>query len=309
MPNDIKLGDSHPATEDKYPLKVGGEVSSLEIAKTGNGAKVTGDLEVTGNIDRINSTNLRINDSNDITLAPRGNNIYFNNGSNDLGEIDMDTLNTIKLQSSTDKHLNLVSQGTGDVVIDSSGDVVLDSADGNFITKKNGTEFSPSNSSYSGMILGYTRIANNSTTNGHQLIAPDATLTVMQTGQGTDVSVTFKAPPSGNVEIQMSCLVYASSKTLEFALSDNASFNEIDETHTYDTGTQSSDETDFNMTTISFVNTGLTPGTSYERWIAVAETVSGTSFIYHGRNRTAGTHYPPIIVKAIALPGTIVTGE
>ena len=63
------------------------------------------------------------------------------------------------------------------------------------------------------------------------------------------------------------------------------------------------------MTYVSFVNTGLTAGTSYERWIGAAETVSGTSAIRHGRNRTTGTHYPPIIVKAIALPATITTGE
>ena len=48
MLNDIKLGDSHPLTEDKYPLKVGGEVSSLEIAKSG--ARVTGNLDITGDL-------------------------------------------------------------------------------------------------------------------------------------------------------------------------------------------------------------------------------------------------------------------
>ena len=110
---------------------------------------------------------------------------------------------------------------------------------------------------FDGRLLGYTRIQNNSTTTGHAEINPDATMTVLQTAQGTDVSVTFVAPPSGNVEISMLCLVYASSKTLEFALSDNATFNEIDETHTYDSGAQSSDETDVNMTYVSFVNTGL----------------------------------------------------
>ena len=162
---------------------------------------------------------------------------------------------------------------------------------------------------FDGRILGYTRISNDSTTVGHAEINPDATMTVMQTKQGTDVSVTFTAPPSGNVEISILCAVYASSKVLEFALSDNASFSEIDETHTYDAGAQSSDETDQNMTYVSFVNTGLTAGTSYERWIGAAETVSGTSAIRHGRNRSTGFHYPPIIVKAIALPATITTGE
>ena len=162
---------------------------------------------------------------------------------------------------------------------------------------------------FDGRILGYTRISNDSTTTGHAEINPSATMTVLQTAQGTDVSVTFTAPPSGNVEISMLCNIYAGSATLEFALSDNASFNEIAETHTYDAGAQSSDETDINMTYVSFVNTGLTPGTSYERWIAAAETISGSATIRHGRNRSTGFHYPPIIVKAIALPATITTGE
>ena len=50
MANEVLLGDSHPLTEDIYPLKVGGAVSSLEISKTGSGAKVSGDLEVDGNV-------------------------------------------------------------------------------------------------------------------------------------------------------------------------------------------------------------------------------------------------------------------
>ena len=162
---------------------------------------------------------------------------------------------------------------------------------------------------FDGRMLGYTRISNDSVTSGHAQIYPDATMTVLQTAQGTDVSVTFVAPPSGNVEISMLCSVYASSKTLEFALSDNATFNEVAETHTYDAGSMSSDETDINMVYVSFVNTGLTAGTSYTRWIGAAENVSGTTVIRHGRNRTSGAHYQPIIVKSIALPATITTGE
>mgnify|MGYP003146450226 CR=1 FL=1 len=202
--------------------------------------------------------------------------------------------------------------GGGDaasLTIDTDGPIVLDSHDGEFIAKKAGTEFSVANSAYAGMIIGYTRIANNSTTNGDQWIDSDGTLTVLQTAQGTNVSVTFVAPPSGNVEIQFSCVLYASSRTLEFALSDNASFSEVHETHTYDNGAQSSDETDTNSIVISFAVTGLTAGTSYTYFIGSAETSAGTSAIYHGRHRSTGRHYPPIIVKAIALPGTITTGE
>ena len=162
---------------------------------------------------------------------------------------------------------------------------------------------------HAGTILGYTRIQNNNTGNSHALITMDATLTVLQSVSGTDVSVTFTAPPSGNVEIQMLASLYASSKTVELALSDSSSFSEIDETHTYDAGAQSSDETDVNMTSISFTLTGLTSGQSYTYYIGGAETSSGTAYFRHGRFRTTGTHYPPIIVKAIALPSTITTGE
>ena len=196
-----------------------------------------------------------------------------------------------------------------DFVVDSGASITLDSHNGNFVASKAGTEFSVANSAYAGMILGYTRIQNNNTGNSHALITMDATLTVLQTVSGTDVSVTFTAPPSGNVEIQMLASLYASSKTIELALSDSSSFSEIDETHTYDAGAQSSDETDVNMTSISFALTGLTAGQSYTYYIGGAETSSGTAYFRHGRFRTTGTHYPPIIVKAIALPSTITTGE
>ena len=159
-----------------------------------------------------------------------------------------------------------------------------------------------------GQIIGYTRIQNDGTGSSDNQILMDATLTVLQTETGTDLSVTFTAPPSGNVEIVMSVHVFASSKTIEFALSDASSFNEVDETHTYDQGVESSDETDRNLVDVTWAVQGLTSGTEYTYWIAGAETVSGTSNINHGRFRSTGDHYPPIIVKAIALPATIVTG-
>ena len=162
---------------------------------------------------------------------------------------------------------------------------------------------------FDGRILGYTRIQNNSTTSGDHGIYPTATLTVLQTVQGTDVGVTFVVPPSGNVEIIFSGSWYSSSKTLELALSDNASYNEVHEKHTYDQGMQSSDETDRNMVVATWAVEGLTAGDSLTYYIAAAETFSGTSNFDHGRFRTSGSHYPPIIVKAIALPATITTGE
>ena len=75
------------------------------------------------------------------------------------------------------------------------------------------------------------------------------------------------------------------------------------------------DETDTNTMTFLWAVTGLTAGTSYSYYIAGDEISGSTAFIYHGRNRTTGKHWAPIIVKAIALPADgqspdhFITGE
>ena len=341
--NDVKLQEGHPVDENLRPIKVGGQSTALEVSKedvrvnnlyvngTTSGVSATDPTKLplaggtmTGDI--AVADGFVLDGAGDMVLDAAGGDIDIKNVGNTSMKLKVNASPAItlyegagftddycKIQTTSDG-LTVLSTvdaagSDGDFLLDIDGDISLDSETGNFIAKKSGTEFSAANSAYAGMILGYTRISNDSTTSGHALINPTATMTVLQTAQGTDVSVTFVAPPSGNVEISMLCSVYSNTRTLEFALSDNASFNEIDETHTYDAGATSSDETDINMIYVSFVNTGLTAGTSYTRWIGIAETISGTSQIRHGRNRTSGEHYPPIIVKAIALPATITTGE
>ena len=198
----------------------------------------------------------------------------------------------------------------GNITLDSGGSILLDSETGIFITKNSGTEFSAENSAYAGMILGYTRIQNDGTSSGEANITVNSSsMTVLATAHLTELKVTFVAPPSGNVEIQCSFWLNALSDGVKFALSDNASFNEVDETHTYDADqTIYLDETDHNYNTILFSESGLTAGTEYTRWIAGLASGGGVN-ISHGRNRTGGTHFPPIIIKAIALPSTITTGE
>ena len=267
--NDLKLQESHPLDTHLRPIKVDDEVSALEISTQDVRVK---NLQVSGT-----TTGVSASDDTKLPLA----------GGTMTGDIAT----------------------SSNFALDSGGSITLDSATGAFISKNNGTEFSVANSAYAGMILGYTRIANDDTSSGNEVINLTSTLTVIQTGQGTNVSIAFVAPPSGNVEIQFTCYLYASSKTAEFALSDNTSFNEVAETHTYDAGAESSDETDYNSVYIPFAVTGLTAGTSYTYYIGAAETVSGTIRIFHGRNRGTGSHYPPITVKAVALPATITTGE
>ena len=340
MPNDVKLGDSHPATEELKPIKVGGESTALEVSKedvrvnnlyvsgTTSGVSATDDTKLplaggtmTGDIAVADgftldcsgdmsldvaggdialkavgnqSINLKVNGSPIITM-------YENAGSTD----DYFQIHTTSAGGTTLSTIDAAGSD-GDFTLDIDGDITLDSETGAFDIKKSGTKFADM---YAGMMLGYTRIQNNSTTSGDGGIYPTATMTVLQTAQGTDVSISFVVPPSGNVEIIFSGSWYGSSRTLELALSDNASFNEINETHTYDAGLQSSDETDRNMVVASWAVSGLTAGDSLTYYIAAAETVSGTSSFDHGRSRTTGTHYPPIIVKAVALPATITTGE
>ena len=344
----MKLQEGHPVDSNLRPIKVGGETTALELSKDDvrvnnlhvngttsgvsasdstklplAGGTMTGDITTDSN---IVSTDLTIDDSGDITLDADGGEVYIKDGGNTVAEFtDAGGRPTLKLYEDASGGTDygfLQTRGSGytilgtfddagsdaDLIITADGDLQLVSETGKFKMKDSNGEFSVTDSAYAGMILGYTRIANDDTGSLDAYITMDATLTVLQTVAGTNLSIAFVAPPSGSVEITMNCLVYASSKTVEFALSDNATYNEINETHTYDAGVQSSDETDQNMTNVSWAVTGLTAGTSYTYYIAGAETVSGTTNIRHGRFRTSGTHYPPIIIKAVALPATIVTG-
>tara|TARA_R110000824_G_scaffold245043_2_gene434052 strand:+ start:3179 stop:4927 length:1749 start_codon:yes stop_codon:yes gene_type:complete len=205
---------------------------------------------------------------------------------------------------------NFEVETTGHFVVDSGNDITLDSNSGNFIAKKAGTEFSAANSAYAGMILGYTRIQDDSTSAGRDFITINSSsMTVLQTVAGTNLSINFKVPPSGNVEISCSFWMSAISDGAEFSLSTGTSYAELDETHTYDAdSTIFIDETDHTVHTIIFAVTGLTAGTDTTYYLAGHATGAAT-YIRHGRFRTGGAHSPPIILKAVALPATIVTGQ
>ena len=48
LSNDIRLQEGHPVDENLRPLKVGGKSTALEVAQNGDGARITGGLEVSG---------------------------------------------------------------------------------------------------------------------------------------------------------------------------------------------------------------------------------------------------------------------
>ena len=69
----------HPVDENLRPLKVGGKATAIEIAQSGNGAKITGGLDVTGdlevagdifgNIKDLEYDSLNINKDNEQTTS------------------------------------------------------------------------------------------------------------------------------------------------------------------------------------------------------------------------------------------------
>ena len=214
-----------------------------------------------------------------------------------------DGVSTISTNDDTDGNL-------ADLSLDIEGDITLNSGNGNFIMENAGTQFSATNSAYAGMILGYTRIQNDNTGSTNATITVNSSsMTVLQTVGGTDLSIQFIVPPSGNVEIQCSFWMQGSSKGAKFSLSTDPSYAELGITHTYDADyTIYIDESDHNISTVCFSVTGLTAGTNTTYYLAGFASGAST-IINHGRLRLTGDHYPPIILRAIALPATIVTGE
>ena len=166
------------------------------------------------------------------------------------------------------------------------------------------TEFSAANSAYAGMILGYTDIGLNES---HTLLS----LTTSFVVPTDEFSVSFVAPPSGNVEIQ--CQIqhgFGSSGVGDLvaglstanATSGYSQLADFHEKTVNDVGPRGG------ITTIqiSWTLTGLTAGTAYERWVGFkTPTTSGSPFIQWGGN--ASGRYPDFIMKAIALPATITT--
>ena len=140
MPNDIKLQEGHPVDENLRPLKVGDKTTALELAQNGNGARITGGLEVSGTGKSIIAEPLVTNNiisSSDITLksdvdinltATTDINIPANVGltfGDDGEKIEGDGTNLTILSS-------------GHMILDCDGGVYLDSGGGLFYFRDNG---------------------------------------------------------------------------------------------------------------------------------------------------------------------------
>jgi len=504
MANDIKLQEGHPVDENLRPIKVGGKSTALEVAQHGNGARITGDLEVTGDIKgnikdieldltKIVSTDLLIDDSGDITLDAAGGdvnvlqadltmpsnkkvifgaveeyilgntvnlhiasggsihlnananitltaandinipadvgltfgddgekiegdgtnltisssgdinikpvdgNIFFYTGSAatidmqpsgggaggairfnsvvntddysmiytetngvttistvdadaSLAHLTLDVDGTIILDSdggeiilkdggstfgefstsgaastlklyeggglSADDYLKISVEAHGvttistvnslgiiaDFILDIAGDIVLDSGNGIFIAKQAGTEFSATNSSYAGMILGYTDI-------GLDEAAATYNLTTGYIVPTSEFKVTFKIPPSGNVEIFIQIgldLGSGNNGDLYAGLSTASSYTQLEDFHEVEIFDGMSRGA-LRVIRHSWTLTGLTSGGDEEEiWVGFkSSSTLGTPHLQWGSNASNVTS--DFIMKAIALPATIAT--
>ena len=296
------------------------QVDDKEFRMLGSAADIGKiDIDNTGviriwNVTDGSTAHIKISAVDAIYLNTGSGKIYLNGGGESSGDtfadgtlfgsFDFATGSTCKLQSASNYHLHLISNGTGDIVLDSGGDIVLDSADGNFIAKKAGTEFSAANSAYAGMILGYTDIGLNET-------RTDLSLTTSYVVPTDEHSVAFTAPPSGNVEIHMQVAFNAGSSgagDLNAGLSSanaTSGYSALQDYHEEKLVDQSG-RNGYDTVVNSWTLTGLTAGTSYEYWVGFKSTsTTGTPTLAWGGN--ASGHYSDFIMKAIALPATITT--
>ena len=305
------------------------ELSSLELATEGNGARISGDLEVTGDTDNIKHRseaivkadgNVTLDSAGDITLNATGADINFAAGGTSYLNWDATGVLTMKSVADTDDLLKILVGSNGvssistnddtggnlaDLTLKPEGDLIFNPMNGIYIAKNNNTEFSAANSAYAGMILGYTALA---------IDAGDAsyTTTTSMAVPHASLQVTFVAPPSGKVEISVSIFVdTVAGRNLIFGLSDNSTYSAIDFPNADDVTNEhyvyKGDETDEEDVTHQWVVEGLTAGTSYTWYFGAMSAVTSGAYILRWGGNAVG-EYAPFIMKATALPSTIYTG-
>jgi hypothetical protein len=157
---------------------------------------------------------------------------------------------------------------------------------------------------FDGRILGYTDIGLNET-------HADLSLTTSLVVPTDEFSVSFVAPPSGNVEIEFQIRhTFGSSGIGAF----KAGLSTANATSGYaalqayheQVFTDNCGRNGYLPVRGSWTLTGLTAGTSYEYWAGFAtDSTTGTPKIAWGGNSSG--RFPSFIMKAIGLPTSITT--
>ena len=331
---DRHLKIDNPLDSHLKPVKIGDDVTGLQLAdkdvkiegdltlagesSIGGDTSIGGDLTLAGDLavngDTITTDgNMTLDSSGAITLDSTGDIVIENEGTS-FGAFNTNTANKLKLVSSTDYNVELHSQGTGDVKLESSDNIIITATngvsintDGTFIMKKDGTEFSVANSAYAGMILGYTTVGRDATPASY-----DVTTTILPVHD--DLKVTFKAPPSGAVEIFISIMVDIdqAGRNLILGLSTtdrSTGFTTLEDI--YEDMTFAGGGNDNIQHTHRWVVTGLTAGDIDTYWLAAGAEANGRVDLRWGGSASAmgdasePYEYAPFIMKVTALPTAV----
>ena len=333
MANDITLQEGHPLDENLRPVKVGGKTSALEISDR---AVKVHNLEVNGTTSGVSASDdtklplaggtmtgdiavadgFVLDGSGDMNLDAAGGDIALKTAGNTVVNFDVGSSPQLKINASpsnssdyftfapdTNGSLNIATTDAAgsdaDLTLDIDGDINLDSHTGVFTSKKAGTEFSVTGSSYAGMILGYRCI-------GEDATPVTYTLTTSMVTIHADATVRFIAPPSGKVEVTFQAHYYGGNgSTLTLGLSDNATYSAISgPSAQYEKITWDVSRFDDAIINHNWVVTGLTAGDTYNYWIgAKTSSTSGTPTIKYGGD-SAGENVP-LIIKVTALPAAV----
>ena len=279
MSNEVKLQEGHPIDENLRPIKVGGQSSALEISKDDVRVK---NLFVSGDTTGVSA-------SDDTKLPLAGGTLTVNIGHSG--------------------YLSITS--TGDLALDSGGDVIIDSEDGNFLFKKNGTEFSPANSAYAGMILGFTEVFDDSISGEDSFQATTTSfvnLSLTQGGGEKYLKVAFVVPPSNKVLIKVNFPSCGNiDANLQLGLATDTSATTLHED--YERVVWDVDETDSVNINAQWVIHGSdhswSAGESKTLYAMVKEQTAG------GRIWSGDTlnNYGAWTMEAVALPATIGDGS
>ena len=231
------------------------------------------------------------------------------------------TIQTVKGGVATGAHLEIKADGNmtlteSTLTVDSAGVIDMDSGVGLFKTSRAGTEFSPANSSYAGMILGYTEMAYGTTTGRYIFTTSMAVITDnYDHGDGAEdhfLGVTFVVPPSNKVEIEV-FLPYVSSADglLKMGLATDTSATTLKDK--FEAIVWDVDESDTVQVVQRWVIDGSDSGMTGGAWSA-GESKTLYCMVQEG---TAGGRlywgdgfatYGDMTMKATALPATIGDG-
>ena len=304
-------------TVNNSSVQTGSDAGATELNELSDVTYSSGDLTITSLDTIVAGGSLTLDVATDIELNADGGNIFFKDAILTVIDFDIanrretfyyDALNYFRIIVTPNGATGIYTADNdgeaGHLTLAPDGSLVFNPKDGKYIAQKDGTEFSATDSAYAGMILGYTDI-------GLDEAGATYNLTTSYAVPTDEFQVTFVAPPSGNVEIEIQTGMdvgssnagdlYAGLSTAN-ATSGYSQLADFHESELFDGMSRGA----LRIIRHSWTLTGLTAGTAYEYWAGFkSSSTTGTPHLQWGGNSSG--EYPDFIMKATALPATITT--